>query len=261
MQDLLSWWFDWGAIVFLIATIFIAALVLFDMSRQRRTAMGWALGVILPIVIIFPSLLFKVMNDRGVGALGDTGTIEGLGEFFFWLGAIAGLVSVLDAIGYFMTFSAQQQARGGGRGERYPTIRGPGGGGGQPGGGGGGRNNQPPTDVVDLGGGRRPGDGGKRPGNAVMYLRNGASGGHQYQLFVPRTTIGRDPGSDIAINDPDVSREHALVLEYSGRFTIADRGSTNGTTVNDQPVRGQVYLEDNDVVGLGPAIKLLFKKF
>lgn len=66
MEDLLSWWFDWGAIIFLMLTIVIAALVLFEMSRRKNVAIGWPLGVILPIVLIFPSVIFKTQLTRGI---------------------------------------------------------------------------------------------------------------------------------------------------------------------------------------------------
>src|SRR5579883_956982 len=105
MHDLLNWWFAWGAIVFLVTTIFIAALVVFDAVQRKAQAVGWLLGVILPPVLILPSVIFKTQLDTASPNVGTT--IEGTAEFFFWIGALAGLVAVIDAIGYFMTVAAQ----------------------------------------------------------------------------------------------------------------------------------------------------------
>jgi transcriptional regulator with GAF, ATPase, and Fis domain len=42
--------------------------------------------------------------------------------------------------------------------------------------------------------------------------------------------LGRAPECDVAIDDPSVSRRHAL-LTVSGRITVEDLGSTNGTSI------------------------------
>jgi hypothetical protein len=48
-------------------------------------------------------------------------------------------------------------------------------------------------------------------------------------VLVGRMTVGRAPGSDIAINHEGVSREHALLnVAAPGQVTIVDRGSVNG---------------------------------
>lgn len=67
-------------------------------------------------------------------------------------------------------------------------------------------------------------------------------------------TIGRSPGNDIIIDDDSVSAEHARVelipndlLDGFIDIFIADLGSTNGTFVNDQPVKRQ-QLENADYI-------------
>ena len=66
-----------------------------------------------------------------------------------------------------------------------------------------------------------------------------------------RVTIGRDPGSDIFLDNAGISREHAAI-EYtpSGTYILKDVGSANGIFVNDQPVKIH-YIRENDVALIG----------
>ncbi len=63
-------------------------------------------------------------------------------------------------------------------------------------------------------------------------------------------TIGRSPDSAVLINDPRVSRSHARIDFAGGRFVIEDLGSTNGTTLNGEPVSDSKPLTDGDVLSL-----------
>ena len=58
----------------------------------------------------------------------------------------------------------------------------------------------------------------------------------------------------IVIDDTRVSRDHAVLAPGRGGWTIADRGSANGTTVNGTRLEGTTShrLEVGDVIGLGP---------
>jgi hypothetical protein len=49
--------------------------------------------------------------------------------------------------------------------------------------------------------------------------------------------IGRDPGNDLVLRDPRVSRQHAEIVFDRGFFVIRDLGSSNGTWVNGTKVR------------------------
>jgi pSer/pThr/pTyr-binding forkhead associated (FHA) protein len=64
------------------------------------------------------------------------------------------------------------------------------------------------------------------------------------------TRIGRDPDSDITIDNVGVSRLHATISQYGTTFTIKDEGSANGLHVNGQRVALQA-LRDGDVVQIG----------
>lgn len=50
-------------------------------------------------------------------------------------------------------------------------------------------------------------------------------------------TVGRDPGNDIILRDPKVSRRHAEIVFERGFFVLHDLASANGTWVNGKKIR------------------------
>jgi len=83
-------------------------------------------------------------------------------------------------------------------------------------------------------------EGSRHPGGTVLLLSDTS------------TTVGRDPTCTLRLNDPVVSRTHA-VFERSGDDTLLrDLGSTNGTSVNGTRVAtGPARLHDGDVISFG----------
>jgi hypothetical protein len=63
--------------------------------------------------------------------------------------------------------------------------------------------------------------------------------------------VGRAPGADIVIAAAYVSGRHARISLLGENLIVEDLGSTNGTTVNGERIRGTEQLEDGDVVGIG----------
>jgi pSer/pThr/pTyr-binding forkhead associated (FHA) protein len=73
------------------------------------------------------------------------------------------------------------------------------------------------------------------PGTAMLIVLAGPNRGARYLLNQEMTTIGRDPHSDISLDDITVSRKHCTIeLSHQGSFaaTITDLKSLNGTYVN-----------------------------
>ncbi len=63
--------------------------------------------------------------------------------------------------------------------------------------------------------------------------------------------IGREADNDLVIaDDPKVSRHHAEVAHRGGTWSVTDRGSRNGTFVNDVKV-SHVGLRDGDQLRVG----------
>jgi predicted Zn finger-like uncharacterized protein len=63
----------------------------------------------------------------------------------------------------------------------------------------------------------------------------GPDAGRMFLIEKPRTLIGRE-GVDLALDDPEISRQHAAVEVAGERVTVIDLGSANGVQVGDQSV-------------------------
>lgn len=75
---------------------------------------------------------------------------------------------------------------------------------------------------------------------------------HVY-LTKDRTTLGRKPDNDIALESLVVSGRHcAFDLVGVADVYLEDLGSTNGTYVNDHMLRQRTRLNDGDVIAIGP---------
>jgi pSer/pThr/pTyr-binding forkhead associated (FHA) protein len=86
----------------------------------------------------------------------------------------------------------------------------------------------------------------------LLDLGSGSEGPRR--LPVPAhdvTIIGRDPGSDLVVPDPTVSRRHALLRWSDHQLWIEDLGSLGGTFVNDQRVTQARRLSTGDRIRLG----------
>jgi hypothetical protein len=84
------------------------------------------------------------------------------------------------------------------------------------------------------------------PGPGRLELADGRT----VALSVVGTTIGRLDTADLCLADPDVSRRHAVVRGIGPNWVLEDLESTNGTLVNDSPVRDHV-LVDGDRITVG----------
>ncbi|MCO4769489.1 MAG: FHA domain-containing protein [Deltaproteobacteria bacterium] len=73
-------------------------------------------------------------------------------------------------------------------------------------------------------------------------------------LLQPGTTVivGRDATADIVIDTPNVSRQHARIEVTDSGYLVTDLGSTNGTWLNGEPVRGTTAVKPADDLRVGP---------
>jgi hypothetical protein len=86
----------------------------------------------------------------------------------------------------------------------------------------------------------------RRPRPQVVLEVNGTR-----HPLVDRVVVGRGTEADLRINDPGVSRRHAVLrLEEAGDLVVEDLGSTNGTLVEGQRV-DRARLDDGATVRIG----------
>jgi pSer/pThr/pTyr-binding forkhead associated (FHA) protein/NADPH-dependent 2,4-dienoyl-CoA reductase/sulfur reductase-like enzyme len=87
------------------------------------------------------------------------------------------------------------------------------------------------------------------PPNAVLGWLDVA--GRRVDLAGQTLNIGRDPGSEIPIDDPAVSYTHAQITRLGNDLYLRDVGSRNGTYVNAQLVSVPHLLREGDVIHVG----------
>lgn len=63
-------------------------------------------------------------------------------------------------------------------------------------------------------------------------------------------SIGRDPDSDIFLDNAGISRLHARIERTPGGYRLEDLGSANGTYLNEAQVRKE-FVGHDDVVQIG----------
>ena len=95
-----------------------------------------------------------------------------------------------------------------------------------------------------------------QPGQALLLVKRGPNAGSTFLMDAETTSIGRDPGSAIFLDDVTVSRKHAVFERREAAWFIRDIGSLNGTYVNGEQVE-QTKLATGDEVQIGK-FKLTF---
>lgn len=85
--------------------------------------------------------------------------------------------------------------------------------------------------------------------SAVAGLRDNT--GRHYRLDAASTRIGRLADNDIVLDDTDVSRYHAVIIDTGTSFVISDLRSTNGVEVQGQRIHFSTTLADGDHIRIG----------
>jgi pSer/pThr/pTyr-binding forkhead associated (FHA) protein len=85
-----------------------------------------------------------------------------------------------------------------------------------------------------------------------LVIHDSQHGSRLFEITGDRPmSIGRAKSSDVMLDDPSVSRMHAVIrATMDGRWQILDRGSANGVTVNGT-VTKEALLRPNDEILIG----------
>jgi pSer/pThr/pTyr-binding forkhead associated (FHA) protein len=94
------------------------------------------------------------------------------------------------------------------------------------------------------------------PGQALLLVKRGPNAGSTFLIQQDMTSAGRNPDSDVFLDDITVSRKHAVFERRDGGFFVKDQGSLNGIYVNGEQV-DETKLASHDEVQIG-MFKLMF---
>jgi predicted Zn finger-like uncharacterized protein len=83
----------------------------------------------------------------------------------------------------------------------------------------------------------------------------GPDAGRMFLIEKPRVVIGRE-GVDLALDDPEISRQHAAIEVAGDRVTVVDLGSSNGTLIGEDQV-AEAPLENQGEFTIGESTLML----
>jgi pSer/pThr/pTyr-binding forkhead associated (FHA) protein len=86
----------------------------------------------------------------------------------------------------------------------------------------------------------------------LLVMTAGKQEGKVLEVKLPQFLIGRDPQCQLRPASPLISKRHCAILQRDGKVFIRDFDSTNGTFVNDEPVKGERELKHDDQLKIGP---------
>jgi len=86
-----------------------------------------------------------------------------------------------------------------------------------------------------------------------LIVIKGVDEGKQFELTGQHVGAGRDGSNRIKLQDTEVSRRHAEFVRTTDGYRVVDRGSANGTFVNNQSIR-DVLLHPGDQVQIGQTL-------
>jgi hypothetical protein len=92
-----------------------------------------------------------------------------------------------------------------------------------------------------------------RPGGAPKLRVGSGAGlrvGAAYDLS-EGALLGRGEQADIVLEDSFASSQHARLVPHGDVIVLEDLGSTNGTYLNDEPLRGPQPLHPGDRIRIG----------
>jgi two-component system cell cycle response regulator len=105
--------------------------------------------------------------------------------------------------------------------------------------------------LVDPTKARAP-ESGRRGALVVLQGAEGDIGRHRWIDY--SVTIGRDPGAELPLDDLRISRQHCRVITDGKGYWVEDLRSTNGTRLNQQPLKRRTELKSGDCIFLGSCV-------
>jgi len=93
----------------------------------------------------------------------------------------------------------------------------------------------------------------------ILTMKEGPTPGQRTELEGRSLLLGRDLSCNLMIDDVEVSRRHARLIAQSDGYAIEDLGSTNGTFIDDQRIKGVAPLQPGASIRLGDRVTFSFE--
>ena len=93
-----------------------------------------------------------------------------------------------------------------------------------------------------------------QPRQLQLVVHAGPLAGKGFPITSKMLTFGRDPDNDICLEDTEVSRHHARLIQEEQQIILEDLGSTNGTLVNGKSITGRHVLQPADIISIGSSV-------
>jgi pSer/pThr/pTyr-binding forkhead associated (FHA) protein len=89
---------------------------------------------------------------------------------------------------------------------------------------------------------------------SLVVMTPGKSAGQVIPINLAQFVIGRDPQCNLRPASALISKRHCALISRGEKAFIRDFDSTNGTSLNDQPVKDEIELQNNDRLKVGPLL-------
>jgi predicted component of type VI protein secretion system len=89
---------------------------------------------------------------------------------------------------------------------------------------------------------------------SLVVIAAGKQEGKVLEIKLPQFVIGRDPQCHLRPASALISKRHCAILQREGKAYVCDFDSTNGTLLNNEPVKGEVELHHDDQLKIGPLV-------
>jgi pSer/pThr/pTyr-binding forkhead associated (FHA) protein len=87
---------------------------------------------------------------------------------------------------------------------------------------------------------------------SLTVLTAGKAAGKTIPITLAQFLIGRDPQCNLRPSSAMVSKRHCALMIKGDKVFVRDFDSTNGTFINNEPVKGERELHNDDILKVGP---------
>jgi pSer/pThr/pTyr-binding forkhead associated (FHA) protein len=89
---------------------------------------------------------------------------------------------------------------------------------------------------------------------SLVVKAAGKQEGKVIPISLSQFVVGRDPQCHLRPASPMISKRHCALLQRDGKAFVRDFGSTNGTFINERPVKDEQELHDGELLKIGPLV-------